>query len=301
MINVVMTLARARQVALLLALGLMTSLATAEVCVTDDKQRALCLSAPAERIIALSPGATELVYAAGAGNKLIAAVSFSDYPEAAKQLPRVGSYDRFDLERIIALKPDLLIGWVSGNPNEQLSQLARLGLPVYYSELRRFDDVSSTLRRLGTLAGTATASNVAADTFSRGIADLERRYRDADPVSVFQQIWVNPLMTVNDEHMIAEATRLCGGVNIFGDLPTLTARIDQEAVLARDPEAIIAGGMGEENHSWLADWRQFDGMTAVRRDNLFFIPPSTLQRPTPRLLDGTTLLCQHLETARGRR
>ena len=287
--------------ALLLGCALLSANAHSEICVTDDSGAQLCLPKAAQRIIALSPGATELVYAAGAGDKLVAAVSFSDYPEAAKKLPRVGSYNRFDQEAILALKPDLLIGWLRGNPREQLSQLQALGMPIYYSELRAFEDVASSLERFGILAGTADVANAAATTFRIGVNNLRARYSDAAPVSVFQQIWINPLMTVNNEHIISEATRICGGVNVFGDLPNLTARIDNEAVLAANPEAIIAGGMGEENHDWLKDWRRFSGLTAVRRNNLFFIPPSTIQRPTPRLLQGTTMLCEHLDTARGRR
>ncbi|MBU0537237.1 MAG: cobalamin-binding protein [Gammaproteobacteria bacterium] len=287
--------------ALFLGSALLAANAHSEICVTDDSGAQLCLPKAAQRIIALSPGATELVYAAGAGDKLVAAVSFSDYPDAAKKLPRVGSYNRFDQEAILALKPDLLIGWLSGNPREQLSQLQSLGMPIYYSELRAFEDVASSLERFGILAGTADVANAAAATFRIGVDNLRARYSDAAPVSVFQQIWINPLMTVNNEHIISEATRICGGVNVFGDLPNLTARIDNEAVLAANPEAIIAGGMGEENHDWLKDWRRFSGLTAVRRNNLFFIPPSTIQRPTPRLLQGTTMLCEHLDTARGRR
>ena len=287
--------------AALLALGVAFHAGAAPLCVDDDRDKSICLAQPAQRIIALSPGATELVYAAGAGGQLVAAVTFSDYPEAAQKLPRVGSYNRFDLEAILSLKPDLLIGWHSGNPLEQLAQLESLGLKVYYSELRGFADVATTLRRLGTLAGTQLIAEDAAHHFETGIEALRQRYSDAPPVTVFQQIWENPLMTVNNEHLISEATRLCGGVNVFGELPRLAARIDHEAVIAADPEAIVAGGMGEENRDWLDAWLPFSGLTAVKRNNLFFVPPSTLQRPTPRLLDGTRLLCQHLETARARR
>jgi len=272
----------------------------ADICVQDDSGAEVCLSKPAQRIIALSPGATELVYAAGGGDQLVAAVSYCDYPEAAKALPRVGSYNRFDQEAILAQKPDLLIAWIEGNPREQLAKLKSLGLTIYYTQLNDFDDVSTSLERLGKLAGSETQAKLAADKFRAGIAELEDRYSQSAPVTVFQQIWSNPLMTVNNEHIISEATRICGGVNVFGNLPNLSARIDNEAVLAADPEAIIAGGMGEENRDWLDEWLRFSGLTAVRRNNLFFIPPSTIQRPTPRLLEGTTLLCQHLETARGR-
>ncbi len=275
--------------------------AVADICVRDDSGADVCLSKPAQRIIALSPGATELIYAAGGGDQVIAAVSYCDYPEAAKALPRVGSYNRFDQEAILAQKPDLLIAWIEGNPREQLAKLKSLGLTIYYTQLNDFDDVSSSLERLGKLAGSETQAKLAADKFRAGIAELEDRYSQSAPVTVFQQIWSNPLMTVNNQHIISEATRICGGVNVFGNLPNLSARIDNEAVLAADPEAIIAGGMGEENRDWLDEWLRFSGLTAVRRNNLFFIPPSTIQRPTPRLLEGTTLLCQHLETARGRR
>jgi iron complex transport system substrate-binding protein len=288
-------------ISLLLGAILICSNAQANICVSDDSGAQLCIPKAAQRIIALSPGATELVYAVGAGDKLVATVSSSDYPESAKTLPRVGSYNRFDQEAILALKPDLLIGWLSGNPSEQLSQLQMLGMPIYLSELRSFEDVATSLERFGALAGTADTAKGAAAEFRLGVNTLKARYSDAPPVGVFQQIWTNPLMTVNNEHIISEAIRICGGINVFGKLPSLTPRIDSEAVLAVDPETVIAGGMGEENRDWLTDWQRFSGLTAVRRNNLFFIPPSTIQRPTPRLLQGTTLLCEHLETARGRR
>lgn len=275
--------------------------ARAEVCVSDDRPAEVCLDQAAARIIALSPSATELVYAAGAGDKLVAAVSFADYPEAARSLPRVGSYDRFDLEAILALKPDLLVGWVSGNPAEQLDRLKQLGLTIYYKELRTFEDVATTIERLGQLAGSNREADREARNFREGVNALRARYGHLPPVPVFHQIWLNPLMTVNNEHIISEATHFCGGTNIFGQLPRLVPRIDREAVLAANPEAIISGGMAEDDPSWLDSWRQFEHLTAVKRDNLFFIPPSTLQRPTPRLLDGATLLCQQLERARARR
>jgi iron complex transport system substrate-binding protein len=287
--------------ALLLLLAAMLPAARAEVCATDDHQRQVCLPQPAQRIIALSPGITEQVYAAGGGDHLIAAVSFSDYPEAAKSLPRIGGYNRFDLESIVSLEPDLLIAWGEGNPAEQLAQLASLGLTIYYSNPLSFDDIASTIERFGALAGTSAAANVASGEFRQGIEELRERYASATPVRVFQQIWINPLMTVNRDHLISKATELCGGVNIFGALPKLSPRIDLEAVLAADPEAIVAGGMGEANHDWLNDWRRYPNLTAVRKNNLFFVPPSMLQRPTPRILDGARMLCRHLETARERR
>ena len=270
-------------------------------CVDDDSGARVCLEQPAERIVALSPGATELLFDAGAGDRLVGAVSFSDVPAAAKELPRVGSYKRLDLETILALKPDLVVAWVSGNPATQVARLEQLGVTVYRSEPLRFADVADTLERFSVLAGSEQTGGAAADHFRDGIAALRQRYADAAPVTVFYEVWEEPLMTVNGDHLISEAIRLCGGVNVFAGQTNLAPRISKEAVIAKDPEAIIAGGMGEDNPHWLEPWKRFPALTAVQRGNLFFVPPSTLQRPTPRMLEGSRLLCQHLETARGRR
>lgn len=152
---------------------------------------------------------------------------------------------------------------------------------MFSIEPRSFDDVSDTIRQLAALAGTEAHGNKVAHHFRRGIAELEATYREADPVPVFYQVWDEPLMTVNDEHLIGKVITLCGGVNVFGDLERLVPRISDEAVLAADPEAILAGGMGEENRHWLAHWEQYGDLTATRRNNLFFVPPSLIQRPTP--------------------
>ena len=281
-------------------LWLGSGLARAQVCVTDDADRQLCLAQPASRIIALSPGATELVFAAGAGEQLVGVVSFSDYPPAAKKLPRVGSYKRLDLEAVLALKPDLIIAWRSGNPMEQVERLQAMGVPVYHSEPRRFEDISTTLERLAVLAGAEAVGQGAADSLRSGMDSLRQRYAEAAPVTVFYQVWEEPLMTVNNEHLISEAIRICGGVNVFGELGSLAPKVSREAVLAKDPEVIIAGGMGEDDPSWLEPWKQFSSLRAVQYDNLFFVAPSTLQRPTPQMLAGTRTLCSHLDTVRAR-
>lgn len=272
-----------------------------EVCATDATGQRLCLDQPATRIAALSPGATELVWAAGAGDKVVAVVAYSDYPPEAREVTSVGSHTRMDLEVLVSLKPDLVIGWVTGNPPEQLETIRELGIPVFSIEPRSFDEVSDTIRQLAALAGTEAHGNKVAHHFRRGIAELEATYRSAEPVPVFYQVWDEPLMTVNDEHLIGKVITLCGGVNVFGELDRLVPRISEEAVLAADPEAILAGGMGEENRHWLTHWQKYGELTATRRDNLFFVPPSLIQRPTPRMLEGSRLFCEKLDTARARR
>ncbi|MGM0983787.1 MAG: cobalamin-binding protein [Pseudomonadota bacterium] len=287
-------------VLLALLFGLVGRVLADEVCAMDDSGREVCLASPAERIASLSPGATELLFAAGAGERLVAVVDHSDYPPEASKLPSVGSHDRLDLERLVTLQPDLVIGWVTGNPAEQIERLERLGVPVFRIEPRDFEGIATALERLSWLAGEAQGRQ-AAERFRQGIAELEARHESAPAVSVFYQVWDSPLMTVNDEHLIGKVVTLCGGVNVFGDLSRLVPRIGEEALLAADPEVLLAGGRGEENRSWLDDWRRYSDLTAVARDNLFFVPPSLLQRPTPRLLEGSRLLCEKLEVARGRR
>lgn len=292
---------RRTALAVSLLMGGQSAAVVAEICATDDTGREICLEQPADRIAALSPGATELVWAAGAGDKVVAVVSFSDYPEQAKDVPSVGSHTRMDLERLMQLEPDLVIGWVTGNPPEQIEALRDMGLPVFSIEPRSFEDVSHTIERLSQLAGTEEDGFAEAERFRQGIAALERQYRNAEPVPVFYQVWDEPLMSVNNEHLIGKVITLCGGVNVFGDLERLVPRISAEAVIGANPEAILAGGMGEENRHWLTRWEAFPSLDAVARDSLYFIPPSLVQRPTPRMLEGSQLFCKKLDDARAKR
>lgn len=270
-------------------------------CAVDDRDREVCLHNAAQRIATLSPGATELTYAAGAGDQVIAVVSYSDYPPEAKEVASVGSHTRIDLEALVGLAPDLVIGWVTGNPAEQLETLEALGMPVFYIEPRDMEGVASAIERLARLAGTEAAGQAVANNFRETMGALEARYRDRKPVTIFYQVWDEPLMSVNNQHLIGQVVEMCGGENVFGEQSRLVPRIDDEAVLAADPEAIVAGGMGEDNRHWLAHWEQYPNLKAVADDNLFFVPPSLIQRPTPRLMEGTQILCERLDIARQKR
>ena len=274
---------------------------SAQIVVSDDVGQTVRLPAPARRIVSLAPHVTEVIYAAGAGQALVGAVAYSDYPPEARTLKNVGSYVRIDLEAIAALKPDLVIAWRSGNPATQIERLRALGLPVYINESRNLEAVAHTLPQIGILAGTQSAANAAADAFLAHRNRLRDEYANRPPVPVFYQIWNQPLMTINGHHLISDVIRLCGGRNVFDSLSVLAPKIGIEAVLAADPEAIVASGMGESRPEWLDEWRRWGQIKAVQRDNLFFVPPDLIQRHTPRILDGADLLCRHLETARERR
>ncbi len=287
---------------LLSILGLaITFSARAEIVVRDDTGQTLRLAAPAQRIVSLAPHVTETLFAAGAGSRIVGAVDYSDYPEAAKQVQRVGGYTRPDLEVIVALKPDLVIGWESGNSPAHIARLKGLGIPVYLSQSARIDDVAASLERYGELAGTQSVAREAAANFRARLQALRAKYSGRPKVRTFYQIWRQPLMTVGGGQVISDVIRLCGGDNVFDDLKPLAPTITAEAVIAANPEVIVASGMGESRPEWLDDWRRWTGVAAVKRDNLFFVPPDLIQRHTPRLVDGAERLCAHLETARGRR
>lgn len=285
----------------LLAGCLACAAAQAEVVVRDDSGIALRLAAPAQRIVSLAPHITETLFAAGAGGRIVGTVDYSDHPAAAKSLPRIGSYARLDLEAIAALKPDLAVGWASGNSPAHIDRLRALGIPVYLAEPARIDDVAIRLERYGELAGTQAVARAAAADFRQRLAELRNRYAARPPVRVFYQIWKQPLMTVGGSQVITDAIRLCGGENVFADLKPLAPKVTVEAVLAADPEVIVASGMGESRPEWVDAWRQWPTLTAVKRDNLFFIPPDIIQRHTPRLVEGAARLCAQIETARSRR
>ncbi|HNS91997.1 cobalamin-binding protein [Thauera sp.] len=275
--------------------------ALAQIELTDDAGKVVRLQRPAQRIVSLAPHVTELLFAAGAGEHVVGVVAYSDYPPAARELPQVGSYTQVDLEAVARLRPDLVVGWRSGNRGQHLERLQALGIPIWINEPRSLDDVARSLESLGALAGSSTVANANASAFRQRHAELRARYSEQAPVRTFYQIWNRPLMTINDEHLIADVIRLCGGQNVFGTLPQLAPTIGVEGVLAANPEAIVASGMGEARPEWLDEWKRWPALAATAADNLFFVPPDLLQRHTPRILDGAQQLCTHLETARSRR
>lgn len=293
-----MELARLFLAAWLAATG---SLVRAEVVVVDDTGVTVRLAQPAQRIVSLAPHLTETLFAAGAGERVVGTVEYSDYPPAASRITRVGGYSRLDLERVAALQPDLIIAWQSGNAAAHVDRLRALGFRIYVSQPNRIDDVASEIERLGVLAGSAPVAGRAAETFRQRLAGLQRRYSGRPPVRTFYEIWKQPLMTVGRQQIISDVIHLCGGDNVFGKLETMAPTVTVEAVIAANPEAIVASGMGEARPEWLDDWLRWTTITAVARGNLFFVPPDLIQRHTPRLLDGADLLCRHLETARNRR
>ncbi len=271
---------------------------SAQITVRDGVDGTLVLEKPATRVISLAPHLTEVVYAAGAGEQLVGAVSYSDYPEEARAIPRVGSYDSVSYETLLSLKPDLVLAWHEGNGEDVVTRLRSLGLNVYVSEPRALEDVAESLRVVGILTGNEQAANAAGSRFMQQLNALRETYSSREPVTVYYQIWNEPLLTLNGDHLISDVVRLCGGRNVFADAMPLVSRISVESVLRANPQVIIASGMDKARPEWLDDWREWSAMTAVKNDQLYFIPPDILQRHTPRIIEGATLMCEELQQAR---
>jgi len=282
---------------LLFILLIVTCSATYGFEIIDDESNIVKFDTTVKRIISLSPHATELLFAAGATNQIIATVSFSDYPEAAKAIPRIGSYKKVDLESVIKLKPDLIVAWKSGGSLEQVHELQRLGYKIYFSEPRGFKGVAENISKFGRMLGTENVSTKNADKFINELQSLKQKYKALKSVSVFYQVWNMPLMTINNGHLITNVIEFCGGRNVFGELSARAPRVSIESVISRNPQTIIIG-MSENRKGWEKEWYKWNALQAVERKHVYTVNADYIVRQGPRILKGTKQVCEILENVR---
>jgi iron complex transport system substrate-binding protein len=252
-----------------------------------------------ERMVSLAPHLTELAFVAGAGDRIIATVDYSDYPDAAKRIPRVGDAFRVDYERLLKLSPQLVLAWDTGTPQSTIARIRELGISVELFSTQRIADVSRELRLIGELAGTRSTAEQAAKRFETEMAALAAQYQARDAIRVFIQINEQPLYTVNRAQIISEVVELCGGVNVFAALSALAPAVGEEAVLAAEPEVILS--VDETVTDPMKRWQRWKHLRAVRAKNVFSAPSDNLARPTTRLVAGTQAVCEILDTARHNR
>lgn len=255
------------------------------------------LAAPADRLITLSPHLTELVFAAGAGKHLVATVAYSEYPQAAAKLPRIGDAFRIDVERVLTLAPDLVIAWDSGNPRQAIARIVSLGIPVWSVEIREPDEIADVIKAIGDASGRTQAAGVAAANFQSKLNKLSRRYSSRQMLDYFFQIDDKPLYTINGQHLISKGLSLCGGHNIFHDLPGLAFQVTHESVIVADPVAMFAP-VRENEPNPFAIWLDWPSMQAVRENALFTLPADKISQATPRLLDALEMACSVLDDLR---
>ena len=264
--------------------------------VSDDLGRTVAVVRPPLRIVSLTPGATEMLFAAGAGAQLIATVQYSSEPAAARAVPRIGDVAAIDLERLVALRPQVVIAWPAGGNPAQRAKIAALGIPLYQQQVARLSDLPGSLRRLGVLAGTAAVAESAATALEARLAALERTYGAATAVgprpTVLLQVWNRPIYTVGGRHLMSDALELCGARNLFADLTEPGPIVDTEAVIARNPDIILAAAPRGVGAAGVADWQRFPSLAAVRHHRVVAFENQALSRLGPSVLDATEELCR---------
>jgi iron complex transport system substrate-binding protein len=253
---------------------------------------------PPQRLVTLSPHLTEFVYAAGAGDRLVGTIDMSDYPPAARKVPRIGDVDRLDAERLLAARPDLVLVWGDGSPADQQALLKRLGLPVMSFEQHSLADVPATLERLGHVLGTEAVATPAAAALRSQIESLRRTYAGTRRLKVFYQVWSAPLYTLGGHHVATEMLHVCGAENVFADQSSSAFVVDEEAVYARDPDVIVLAGTAAENAEWLRRWQGRAPLRAIASGSVITLDPSLVNRMGPRIGEGTKALCDGLAARR---
>jgi len=280
----------------LLVLAAVSAAEARALQIVDDRGVSLSLDRPARRIVALAPHLAEIAFAAGAGSKLVGVSSFSRHPAEAARLPVVASSGRVDIERLIVLKPDLVLAWRSGNPPLQIARLERIGIPVFVTEVRVLADIPRIIREVGDLGGSGRLAEARASEFESEAGRLRERYTGRRGVPVFLEIWHRPMLTVSGAHLLSDAVRVCGGRNVFASARTLTPLVSREQILDARPEVIVTSGNGGEA---LPEWKGFEQVPAVRDRRVYSIDPDALTAQGPHVLEGVRALCQTLDRARG--
>ncbi len=267
----------------------------------DDRGKVLELKQAPQRIISLAPNITEILFAVGAGSQVVAVSQYSDYPQAARRLPRVASALGVDYERILALNPDLVVAWASGNGQRVVQRLEALRVPLFVTEPRLFSDVERLLSVLGAITGHPKIGAAQAARFRQRVRRLGQRFSSKSLVSVFFQISQRPLMTVNGEHIISRLLSLCGGENAFAGHRMLAPSVNLEDVLERNAETILISSTVPEVDQVRQRWLAMKELTAARRKQVFIVDADLVNRQSPRLALGAEKICELINRVREQR
>jgi iron complex transport system substrate-binding protein len=283
--------------------AVLLSMASALACaaggswpVIDDAGTLLQLSAPSQRIVSLAPGATAMLFAAGAGSRVVGTANYSDEPAAARATPRIGDSQGVDLERILALRPDVVVVWDSGTSQAMIELLQRRGLRIYRHQVTVLAEIPDAIRRLGRLAGTSVIADQNAQVLAKRIAVLRAgAMAGATRPSVLLQVWDKPVYTVGGRQLLSDVLGYCGFSNAFAELPDAGPALSVEAVIARNPAVIVAvAPSAATGQSWLEAWRAFPALQAVRGQHLLVSVDQRFSRLGPAVIDAAEELCGQL-------
>lgn len=246
----------------------------------------------AQRVVSLSPSMTDSVLELGAGARLVGVLDGDERPAQLAALPSLGRYGQLNLERLLSLRPDLVLVWPGSIPDAQMARLKGLGLKLYVAEPHRLEDIPSQLEELGALLDAQAKAAALAASFRQRIAELRQQYAREHPLRLFYQVWNRPLYTLGGRQVVSDALQVCGARNLFDDLQQPAPQVGMEAVLARDPQVILA-----PNAEQAAQWRAMKQLSATRLNQLWVLPDRNLERPSYAMLAATEKLCRLLAKA----
>jgi iron complex transport system substrate-binding protein len=278
----------------ILAVILLSCIPATAKMVVDQLGRQLELPDDPQRIVSLAPSITEIIFHLNQADRLKGATQYSNYPSQASQLPKVGSYIRLDLERIIALKPDLCIAIKDGNPKEIVDRLQSMQIPVYVVDPRNLETVIQTIVEIGSVLNATENANKLADKMRKRLKRIEARVAKTDQrPRVFIQIGISPIISVGSQTFIHDLISRAGGVNVAAGYNAYP-RFSREQVLALSPDVIIITSMARQAvfEKVKAQWSRWQEMPAARDQRIFIVDSDVFDRPSPRLLDGLEMLVQ---------
>jgi vitamin B12 transport system substrate-binding protein len=250
------------------------------------------------RFVVLAPHLVESMYAIGAGEQIIATTNHADYPAAAKSIPTVGNYARLQIEKILQLRPDIVVAWRTGNPAEDLIRLEKYQLNVVYTQPKKLRDVAAEIRLLGQLTGREEKAEVLANNYLTRLEALASRYQEKTPISVFYELWARPLRTVAGESWLQQQIAVCGGQNIYAHMADDYPQVSLEQVLELRPQVIIQPSKHGQTQPDELNWQTWPQLPAVKNDFILHPNADKVHRMTVRMLDEVALLCAEMDQAR---
>ncbi|MFT0473946.1 cobalamin-binding protein [Pseudomonas antarctica] len=246
-----------------------------------------------ERVVSLAPSLSEIVLELGAADLLVGVLDGGDRPTALAKVPSVGHYGQLNMERLLSLKPDLILLWPGSVGSAQREQLQRLGIPVYVAEPHSLEQLTTQVQAIARQLGRADAGRQLSAQLRQRLAELRQRYQRAEPLRVFYQVWNQPLYTVGGGQIISDALEVCGARNVFADLKLPAPQVSIESVLQRNPEVILAGDQPQ-----LDAWKAWPQVGAVAQGRLLLVPDKGLERPSGQMIEAVAKLCERIATGR---
>lgn len=280
----------------LLRLGIFTgvSVLASSICLAQNKQA----HHYPQRIITVAPHLSEVVESAGGSNRLISVSAYSNFPDSVKQLPITSDARSIDLEKMKQLRPDLIIYWRGGTPETQIESIKKTfsSIRVMSVEPKKLTDIANDIETIGKLLGTETVAKKNAETLRSQINDLKKRYQNkhSRKVRVFYQVWAQPLMTLNQDHLIADIIDICGGEQLFAKEKLLVPTVSREAVVKANPEIIFTAVDTKQMKTDWSMWSSIPQLAATQKKAFFDIDGDMISRPSSRIMQGAQKICSEI-------